>query len=498
MTVDSAAATTTTSGRVYPVAVDKSGYLSVSVPWTAVTETTVRNWGFTKNEGTLTDVDLFVGGPDAKEDGATTNGNTYLNLLMNSGIRSVHNIVGSGHTTVTSDASGTITINSTVPDISNLVPYTGATKNVDLGKHSLFISNKDGNTNNPVIKVLSKGIEEDDVRTIIEPAYIRLEDPGLSWATLTPSYLDVTDGANSCTVRKDGFIASLDPSGTDVTNSAIYKYDGIDVNNKKLLFPSKAGTIALTSDLDEKQNSSAFLSFISDTDISNNKLGFLRVYMKPIETPGITHYVRVAELQDLPLASSSEYGTVKLGSDAQQSVSATPVSSMAYRTYAIQKDPDGKLVVNVPWYLQNATYDTRGIGYLGRAIHIDGTGYATHGYYYDRNSDIQICFGTTQKSNGLISVTFARKFKGAPTVVLEPFFKSTTSTSIGTQYRNAQTVRCYLVNGSAATTYSLTSVVTGFQFDSGNNEDQYFNYIAIGQSTSDTKYDNPQYEGEDY
>lgn len=31
LTVDSAAATTT-SGRVYPVAVDKSGYLSVNVP----------------------------------------------------------------------------------------------------------------------------------------------------------------------------------------------------------------------------------------------------------------------------------------------------------------------------------------------------------------------------------------------------------------------------------------------------------------------------------
>ena len=33
MTLDSAAATTT-SGRVYPVAADKSGYLSVNVPWT--------------------------------------------------------------------------------------------------------------------------------------------------------------------------------------------------------------------------------------------------------------------------------------------------------------------------------------------------------------------------------------------------------------------------------------------------------------------------------
>ena len=388
-------------------------------------------------------------------------------------------------------------------DISKLVPYTGATKSVDLGKHSLFISNEDTCDDTAIIEVSgTSGLEKDDVITIIGPANIHMEDPGLSWAILTPSYLDVTDGAYSCDVIKDGFKASLKtssgPSGTDVTNSAIYKYDGIDVNNKKLLFPSKAGTIALTSDLDQKQNSSAFLDLIEGIDLSENPTGFLRVYMKPIETPGITHYVRVAELQNLPLASSSEYGTVKLGSDDQQSTAANPVSSMASRTYAIQKDSSGNLVVNVPWYLQNATYDTRGIGYLGRAVNIDGTGYATHGYYYDRNSDIQICFGTTQKSHGLISVTFARKFKGAPTVVLEPFFKSTTETSIGTQYRNAQTVRCYLVNGSASASYPTTGLVTGFNFDSGNNEDQYFNYIAIGQSTSDRKYDNQQYEGEDY
>ena len=41
LTVDSVAATTT-SGRVYPVAVDKSGYLSVNVPWTD-TDTNTHN-----------------------------------------------------------------------------------------------------------------------------------------------------------------------------------------------------------------------------------------------------------------------------------------------------------------------------------------------------------------------------------------------------------------------------------------------------------------------
>ena len=192
------------------------------------------------------------------------------------------------------------------------------------------------------------------------------------------------------------------------------------------------------------------------------------------------------KVDSIPQATSSKFGGIKIG------------YTESNKNYAVKLDANGKAYVSVPWTssstVSHATYDTKGIVYLGRAIHIDGTGYSTHGYYYDRNSDIQICFGTTNRSNGLISVTFARKFLGAPTVVLEPFFKSTSSTSIGTQYRNAQTVRCYLVNGSATDSYSASSVVTGFHFDSGNTEDQYFNYIAIGQSASNTKYDNPSYE----
>ena len=187
-------------------------------------------------------------------------------------------------------SDGTMKVNvpwtDTHQDISNVVPYTGATKDVHLGKHSLFISNKDDNTNNPVIKLSSKGIEEDDVRTIIEPASISLADPGLSWATLTPAYLDFEDGANSCTVRKDGFTASLKtvgPDGTDITYSAIYKYDGIDVNNKKLLFPSKAGTIALESDINSIKNT--YLSKNEAADSYVKKLGSTGEYKVYMSSP---------------------------------------------------------------------------------------------------------------------------------------------------------------------------------------------------------------------
>lgn len=44
LTIDSAAATTT-SGRVYPVAVDKTGYLAVNVPWTSYSNATTSAAG---------------------------------------------------------------------------------------------------------------------------------------------------------------------------------------------------------------------------------------------------------------------------------------------------------------------------------------------------------------------------------------------------------------------------------------------------------------------
>lgn len=58
----------------------------------------------------------FVGEKDKASNGQTTNGNTYLKLYENGGKQSQFNIKGTGATTVTSDANGNITINSTDTD----------------------------------------------------------------------------------------------------------------------------------------------------------------------------------------------------------------------------------------------------------------------------------------------------------------------------------------------------------------------------------------------
>lgn len=55
-------------------------------------------------------------------------------------------------------------------------------------------------------------------------------------------------------------------------------------------------------------------------------------------------------------ATSSEAGIVKLGDDTVQTVAAATPSATASRTYPIQKNSDGQMVVNVPW--SNTTYST--------------------------------------------------------------------------------------------------------------------------------------------
>lgn len=64
-------------------------------------------------------------------------------------------------------------------------------------------------------------------------------------------------------------------------------------------------------------------------------------------------------------AGYSVTGVVKLGSGSAQSVNANSVTSETGRTYAIQNDGDGRLVVNVPWSDTNTTYSAATSSALG-------------------------------------------------------------------------------------------------------------------------------------
>lgn len=90
--------TDNTNARLYAVKADGNGNAYVSVPWSDT------NTHYTSY--------LYAGASGTQTNGTTTNGNTYLKLVESDIIRSSRLIKGTGATTVTSDSSGNITINT--------------------------------------------------------------------------------------------------------------------------------------------------------------------------------------------------------------------------------------------------------------------------------------------------------------------------------------------------------------------------------------------------
>lgn len=166
---------------------------------------------------------LYVGKANEKSNSATTNGNTYLKLFDNDTKRSQHLIHGTGLTTVASDASGTITINSTLP--TNLVTTAQLANKLDKNNASGTGSFTWTNTEKgkPLdIKFVAttdqSGVDimgfnaTDTLATLTGSAYM-----GNTKFTLTSGYSD-GDGP-SIVINNNGYETTITANGINVDNN---------------------------------------------------------------------------------------------------------------------------------------------------------------------------------------------------------------------------------------------------------------------------------------
>ena len=155
-------------------------------------------------------------------------------------------------------------------------------------------------------------------------------------------YLDEAGLSTLWTKIKETFVAQKIKKSSDSNNATSIVHNGqrVSLSTGKMMSSStEPGKTVYAVD--------------SSIVIDGNDIHFTADNRPSYRKPG-EDFVNLVISSDI--ATSSTAGLVKLGSDTVQSTAANSVTSTSSRTYAVQKNSNGQLVVNVPWTDNNTTY----------------------------------------------------------------------------------------------------------------------------------------------
>ena len=218
---------------------------------------------------------------------------------------------------------------------------------------------------------------------------------------------DSSSGSGGSTVTYTSIITSGTQIGTiaiDGTSTSIYTPTPTYTQS----YPSTSGVQIGTFSFNG--TNTVIYAPVGGDSSSGSSVADGNYYHTPIYTSGfsIGTGVGISNLY-VPVATSSQYGVVKLGSSTTQSVSANSVTSTASRTYAVQLNSSGQMVVNVPWetssggssvsFTQIQTSGTQ-IG----TITIDGTSTSIYAPSASSSSDVNVT-NTVSTSSSNVYIT---------------------------------------------------------------------------------------------
>lgn len=165
------------------------------------------------------------------------------------------------------------------------------------------------------------------------------------------------------------------------------------------------------------------------------------------------------KLDGIEAASSSSLGLVKLGSDTVQSTTANSVTSTSSRTYAVQKNSNGQLVVNVPWTTSSASIPSelaKLVNSGGNYIQIERYGSSSYGM---RIQTGKVSVNKAETIHTEVKFPNSSLFSNTPVVILTPVINNTADTrQIDTELTGVTKTGFHFSCALGNTSYRITEV----------------------------------------